>query len=309
MEGLQFERFLNENYFDDKEAILEELEAYANTDQKNISEKMKSFIDNYEEFQQQTLSGLHGKTARYWMIYIYYHKLYLLLHHAMKINDVKLFGYVLLQICPIFFMTNHHNYSRWMTLYALELLNLENKNPEVELQLRSWCFPVNRSGRKVSNVGVDVAIEQTINAEAKSRLKGITDYADISSPVNRWITTNSMRSETVNNVLEIADLDKPIDDTKELKAPRIVKDKEDVQKVKKLIKNTLNPFVESTNVDALFNIRTDKKLEIDKETYLLTSVNEGVNIRDKLIEECQKNPQRFEKAITKQKISNFATES
>ena len=68
---------------------------------------LKSFFDNYEEFQQQTLSGLYGKTARYWMIYIYCHKLYLLLHHAMKINDVKkkkkkkkindvkLFGYVL----------------------------------------------------------------------------------------------------------------------------------------------------------------------------------------------------------------------
>ena len=68
MEGLHFGRFLNENYLDDKEAILEEREAYANTDEKNISEKMKSFIANYEEYQQQNLSGLHGKTARYWMI-------------------------------------------------------------------------------------------------------------------------------------------------------------------------------------------------------------------------------------------------
>ena len=64
MEGLYFERFLNENYFDDKGPILEEFEAYTNTEQNNNSEKMKSFIDNYEEFQQQTLSGLHGKTAR-----------------------------------------------------------------------------------------------------------------------------------------------------------------------------------------------------------------------------------------------------
>ena len=84
---------------------------------------MKSFVDNYEEFQQQTLSGLHGKTVRYWMIYAFYHKLYLLIHHAMTINYVKLFGHVLLQICTIFYMTNHHNHSRYMTLYALELLN------------------------------------------------------------------------------------------------------------------------------------------------------------------------------------------
>ena len=259
MEGIHFERFWNETYFDDKEGILEELEAYSNTDQKNISEEMGSFIDNYEEFQQETWSGIHGKIARYWMIYIYYHKLYLLLHHAMKINDVKLFGYVLLQICPIFFMINHRKYSRWMTLYVLELLNLENENPEVELQLISGGFSVNWSGRKFSNVGDDMALEQTINTEAKNRLKGIIGYADTSSAVNRWISTDSMRSEIVNNVLEIADLDKPIDSKKELRAPRIAKDKEDAQKVKKLTKDTVNPFDKSTHVDAVFNIRTGNK--------------------------------------------------
>ena len=42
-EGLHFERFLNENYFHDKEAILEELEAYTNTDQNNISKRNEFF--------------------------------------------------------------------------------------------------------------------------------------------------------------------------------------------------------------------------------------------------------------------------
>ena len=41
-----------------------------------------------------------------------------------------------------------------------------------------------------------------------------------------------MRSEIANNVLEIVDLDKPIDGTKELRDSRIAKDKEGVQKVK-----------------------------------------------------------------------------
>ena len=36
----------------------------------------------------------------------------------------------------------------------------------------------------------------------------------------------------INNVLEIIDLDKPIDGTKELGASRIVEDKEDIQKIK-----------------------------------------------------------------------------
>ena len=63
-------------------------------------------------------------------------------------------------------------------------------------------------------------------------MKGKIGYADISCAANRWITTNSMRSEIVNNVLEIIDLDKPIDGTKELGASRIAKNKEDIQKVK-----------------------------------------------------------------------------
>ena len=137
---------------------------------------------------------------------------------------------------------------------------------------------------------------------------GIIGYADISSAVNRWITTNSVRSEIENNILEIADLDKPIDGTKEFRVPKIAKDKEDIQKVKKLIKDTLNPFDKSTNVDALFNIKPGRKLEIEGEA-LLTFLNEGVNIRDKFIEERQNNLQRFEEAISKQKISNFETES
>ena len=102
---------------------------------------MNFFINNHEECQQQSLSGVHDKTARYRMIYVFYFKLYL--RHAMKINDAKLFSFVLLQICSMLFMTNHHNCSRSFTLYALELINLENKNPEVELQLRSGGFSVN----------------------------------------------------------------------------------------------------------------------------------------------------------------------
>ena len=47
-----------------------------------------------------------------------------------------------------------------MTLHALELLNLENKNLEAELQLRSDGFSVNWSGRKFSNVGVDMALDK-----------------------------------------------------------------------------------------------------------------------------------------------------
>ena len=42
-----------------------------------------------------------------------------------------------------------------------------------------------------TRVGIDMASEQIINAEVKSRLKGVVAYADISTASNRWIVTGS----------------------------------------------------------------------------------------------------------------------
>ena len=71
-------------------------------------------------------------------------------------------------------------------------------------------------GRPFLRVGINMALEQTINAEAKSRLKGIVSFADVPTAVNRWIVTGSMRSQIVNSLLEVADLKSYNSDNKEL---------------------------------------------------------------------------------------------
>ena len=52
-----------------------------------------------------------------------------------------------------------------------------------------------------------MTLEQRINAEAKSRLKGIVAFADVNTVVNGWLITSSMRTELVNKVLNIAGLE------------------------------------------------------------------------------------------------------
>ena len=100
-------------------------------------------------------------------------------------------------------------------------------------------------------------------------------YTDIYNAVNHWITTKSMRSELVSQVLEIVDLDKVIDGTKELRQTRITKDKDDLEKIKAVIKMTLNPFDEAVNKNVLFNIRTGRTLQRNGGEYLLTIKDEG----------------------------------
>ena len=80
---------------------------------------------------------------------------------------------------------NQANYARWMTYYALELENIQNEKPQVIEYLKNGAFSVNCTGKAFSIVAVDMALEQTINAEAKKRLKGIMAFTDVNSAVNR----------------------------------------------------------------------------------------------------------------------------
>ena len=59
-----------------------------------------------------------------------------------------------------------------MTYYVLELENIQNEKPEVVEYLKDGVFSVNGTRKPFSRVAVDMTSEQTINGEAKNRLKG-----------------------------------------------------------------------------------------------------------------------------------------
>ena len=104
---------------------------------------------------------------------------------AVKSSDIPLYSYTLFHAIPIFFTTNHHNYARWMSLYALESFNIKQENPAIYQMLQDGGFTVNKTGNAFAEVGVDMALEQTINASTKNRLQGIMNFADVSTAVNR----------------------------------------------------------------------------------------------------------------------------
>ena len=67
---------------------------------------------------------------------------------------------------------------------VLEFLRLETSQPDLQKILSKGGFSVNRTGKSFGSVPVDVALEQTINTNAKSLLKGIILFAEISEAVN-----------------------------------------------------------------------------------------------------------------------------
>ena len=68
-----------------------------------------------------------------------------------------------------------------MSLYALYLFDIKQENPAIYQMLQNVGFSVNRTGNAFAEMGADMALEQTINALAKNRHRGIMNFADVSS--------------------------------------------------------------------------------------------------------------------------------
>ena len=80
-----------------------------------------------------------------------------------------------------------------------------------------------------------------------------------------------------------------------------------MEKLKKLIASTINPFQQRRHKDYLFNLKTGKQVTKAAETYLLNVMKEGKRQRDAFISQCQEDTDRFEKPIRKVQVNNFIT--
>ena len=89
---------------------------------------------------------------------------------------------------------------------------------------------------------------------------------------------------------------------KELKRYRIEKDANVLSSLIDSIVDTLNPFKFGVNCDALYNIKTGKKVSVNAEKYLLSVMEEGKKKRDMFVNECNKDSSRFEKPIKRTKL-------
>ena len=120
-----------------------------------------------------------------------------------------------------------------------------------------------------------------------------------------------MLTEIVNKVLNIAGLGSHDDENnnKDVFLTRVKRDAHDLENIFNSIHEMINPFDASINKDALFNIKTGRKVSPAADHYLLSVISKGECKGDTFINECNGGHNRFEKAITKSTIINFPTVS
>ncbi len=169
--------------------------------------------------------------AKFWLIYIELVHLYLLFSRAVRTNDLDLYIHCLGEMCPVFFMTNRPNYSRYGLRFYMNLLNVDNTHPGVRECLAAGALSVRRTRKPFTRLAVDQTLECTVNADAASRKGGIVAFTNSEEARRRWTVAHTAKSEIVGLLMEMTGLKHKEDCTRELRPSRIKQDNDNLQKV------------------------------------------------------------------------------
>ena len=105
MHGLHLERFVEDVNIPPSTLI--QLNKWANSKDRAVTqpECVNYLAHQYSLHMEDTLNGVRGKTAQYWMTYVKITDFIHLLQRAIKTNDIDLYAYALFEVVSIFFVT------------------------------------------------------------------------------------------------------------------------------------------------------------------------------------------------------------
>ncbi len=92
-----------------------------------------------------------------------------------------------------------------MVRYHLNLLNIDYTHPGVHENLVAGALSIKRTKKPFTRNAVDLTLEQTVNADAASRLTGISAFTSSSEARKRWMVTHASRSAITGHLMEMAD--------------------------------------------------------------------------------------------------------
>ncbi len=282
--------------------LLEEPTCVANVENSDV---FTDFVKQYEQFSKDTLDKKHGLTAKFWLQNCTLVEDFQLFSRAIRTNDLDLLIYGLEKMIPLFFATGLHNYSKWMTLYLMNLLNMDQTHPGLKEKLLNGALTISRSNKSFSRTEIDLTLEQTVNADAASRLTGIASMTQNINARRQWNFLRSTRSQIVSTLMDRAGLTVPDETHQELKPTRIKRDAKDLGKIQNAIDSTLNPFSIEQEKETLYCISSGKAASAEVANDLSKIREIGEQWSQEFRDQCNTDGSRFEKPIKRRKIKNF----
>ena len=265
-------------------------------------------MNQYELFFHDVMNGKLGPTAQYWGMYIFMvNRVHRDLMRALRTNDIDAYISVLPWLIDIFFGLNRPNYARWGVLFLDKLMAMD---PECHTVLQSGAFSIRRTRKNFARSAIDLTLEQTVNRDAASPMRGIVGFHYSQNAITRWCITSTQRGMSVTELRTIAGLEAEEQPAAQLRASRIEKDSQHRDILINAITESCDPFsLPSTECPCLLNIATGKAAKPETQNYLIESLAEGRNLHMKFQEECAADKHRFLKPIKRRKVLNFAQEN
>lgn len=225
---------------------------------------------------------------------------YFLFDRSIRTGDIDLYKYTLPLIANLFFVFNHQNYARYLTLYHCNLENVEQSHPGLNV-----VVGIKRTKKPFSKREVDFTVESTINADAAKRSTGIACMKNSISARQRWSKSHALRTEIISHVLAEVLMKKREEVTNDLRKNKIEKSQLQIQQFEDSITNRLNPFSSSLKENLLYNISNGQSASHEVHEFLMNVVETGEEQRKTFLEQCASNPHRFEQAIQRNVIHTF----
>jgi hypothetical protein len=252
------------------------------------------------------LDGNLGSTAQFWAIYIFLiNRLHRELQRCVKTNDVNGYICVFPTILSVFFALNRPNYARWGTLF---LHKLKSAGQELRDVLQNGAFSIRRTKKNYNRSAVDLSLEQTVNRDAASRMKGIVSLRNSEKAMRRWSLNMTQRATAVTELRTFAGLEMGETVTSQCRPSRIKRDNNQMAELSAKIDEFCNPFRDDAPT-SLVNIATGQVASKPTESYLINTLKRGEDERDKFQDEWKKDNNRFLQPVKRTRVQNFAAQN
>ena len=174
---------------------------HESTEVKTFLEASPLFRDQMEQYEQyfiNVMQGELGPTAQYWCGYVYMiNRVHRDLMRAVRTNDIDSYIAILPAVIDALFGLNRPNYGRWGVLF---LEKLKSADPKVRTVLEKGAFSIRQTSKDFSRTAVDLSLEQTVNRDAASPMKGIIGFNNSPNAIRRWCATSTQRGMSLTKL-------------------------------------------------------------------------------------------------------------
>ena len=142
-----------------------------------------------------------------------------------------------------------------MHVGVLFLNQLERAPPQAKTVLKAGAFSIRRTGKNFSRSAIDLTLEQTVNRNAVSPMRGIVGFYHSVNAIRRGCITSTQRGMAVTELRSMTGLESVEHPASQPRPSKMEKD----STLLKVVTESCDPFLEPTASSAcLLNVATGK---------------------------------------------------